>query len=44
MSEAEPQELEVFQTPEGRSPFSEWIQKLKDRAVAVWRFKEDPVT
>ena len=30
MSEAVSHEVEVYQTEEGRSPFSEWIRNLKD--------------
>ena len=35
MSEAEPQELEIFRTAEGRSPFSEWLHELGDRAASA---------
>lgn len=33
MSEAVSHELEIYQTKEGRLPFSEWIRALKDRAA-----------
>ena len=33
MSEAVSYEVEVYQTEEGRSPFSEWIRNLKDRLL-----------
>ena len=33
MSEAVSHEVEVYQTEEGRSPFSEWIRNLKDRTA-----------
>ena len=33
MSEAVPHEVEVYQTEEGRSPFSEWIRNLRDRTA-----------
>ena len=33
MSEAVSYEVEVYQTEEGRSPFSEWIRNLKDRTA-----------
>ena len=33
MSEAVLHEVEVYQTEEGRSPFSEWIHNLRDRTA-----------
>ncbi len=33
MTEAVPNDLEVYQTEEGRSPFSEWIHRLEDCAA-----------
>lgn len=33
MSEAVPHEVEVYQTEEGRSPFSEWIRNLRARTA-----------
>ena len=33
MSEAVPHEVEVYQTEEGQSPFSEWIRNLRDRTA-----------
>lgn len=33
MSEAAPRVIEVYQTEDGRSPFSEWLRDLRDRAA-----------
>ncbi len=33
MSEAVSHEVEVYQTEEGRPPFSEWIRNLRDRTA-----------
>ena len=35
MVEAVPLQVEVYQTDDGRSPFSEWLRTLRDRAAAA---------
>ena len=35
MAEVVPQELEIYQTDGGHSPFSEWIRALKDRIAGA---------
>lgn len=35
MAEATPLELVVYETPDGRSPFAEWLRRLKDRTAGA---------